>query len=237
MVPELRSQADWDKWNNALRVVLNACDPRIWNLIEGTAERPTVILSEEEISQHLASKKRKLPEAVTKDEVSRYKTTAQNAHNAWKMLEARGLLLLSSTLGPKPRKLISGITSIAAAYREVQDWCESPTWPRNCWLWTEWTSLWFEEKDSAEEFVEHWQIFLDDLQSVSDEISPFVQFHVFMEAISHHPGTVDFHENLSWESYDDLPMAIVIGKFLTFMSERWSCCGTSCEQHSLEGRD
>ena len=68
------------------------------------------------------------------------------------------------------------------------------------------------------EFVTKWQKALDDIEYVTDEVSTFVQFHVFMEATRDHLFTQDFRNHLATEIYETISMPTVIGRFLAHMS-------------------
>jgi hypothetical protein len=104
------------------------------------------------------------------------------------------------------------------AYEKLRSWHQRTSWPWNYGLWPKWTSLRFEAGQDSAEFVDSWQEALADLQASTDEITPFVQFHVFMEAISDHPDIAEFRMSLSTETYEILCMPTVIAGFLSHMS-------------------
>jgi hypothetical protein len=127
---------------------------------------------------------------------------------------------LWSTLGPKPREKIAGITNIKLADEKLLEWREYTSWPDNCELWSNWTSVRLDKSMSPAAFVAAWQDALKYLQASAEEISTFVQLHVFMEAISDDPHFTNFDNSLLRETYGTLSMPSVIARFLCHMTRR-----------------
>lgn len=125
MVPTLLTAADRVKWNAALRVLLDAYDPRIWEILQGIEVYPRPVPEDTDIIRLLAIHNNKPPQHVTENDFSIFKTAAQDQENAWKKLETHALLLLWSTLGPKPREQIAGVANIKMAYEKLCSWRQS----------------------------------------------------------------------------------------------------------------
>ncbi|KAJ5906609.1 uncharacterized protein N7473_003525 [Penicillium subrubescens] len=126
MVPMLLTTADWAQWSASLRVFLDAYDPRIWEIMQGTTVYPQPVPQDTEIIRLLAAQNEKQSQDVTENEISTFKTAARDQDKEWKKLEAHALLLLWSTLGPKPREKIAGITNIKLADEKLLEWRNTP---------------------------------------------------------------------------------------------------------------
>jgi hypothetical protein len=65
MVPTLLTAADWTKWNAALSVFLDAYNPRIWEILQGTEVCPQPVPEDTEIIRLLATQNNKAPLDIT----------------------------------------------------------------------------------------------------------------------------------------------------------------------------
>lgn len=217
-IPKLRTEADWEEWYSALRIVLGTISCFIWDFVEGRYDGPTPLTETDDIIRHIALLENKAPEGITNIQVAAYEQAAVSDRAWWLSLIGRAWFLLWCTLGPRPRQQVSQVNNVRSAIALLHVWHRSSHWQANYFRWTIWTSMRFKEGQNAVEFVTKWQKALDDIVYVTDEVSTFVQFHVFMEATREHPFTQDFRNHLATETYETISMPTVIGRFLAHMS-------------------